>query len=197
MCSTLASWYGAPMTSDLVTNVVSVYLSASEDEVNEGMDWYPSVNRTLIQKGIDPWIGGGIFAAYSINTPWYRNWDMAMGTLLTDMPRTDTLSISIRFACDILLGNHPMDVYAKSAPKLSAFTAAIADPDASTVAVIDRHARNIAFGQPLKRRVNRKDFRLANEAYCEAAELSGIPVHAMQAITWVSWRNRLGKGWYG
>lgn len=180
------------MTPDTL-NIVNTYLRATDAEVSHGMRWYTDAHNDVISTGADPWVGAGIFAAYSINTPWYRNWDMAMSTLRANEPRTDTLGISVQFACDILLGAHPLDVYAKSAPKLAAFTAAIADPFNSTIAVIDRHARNLAYGYPTgKSSPGKREFYAISDMYAEAADYAGIHINQMQAITWVAWRRIIG-----
>lgn len=175
--------------SPCVENIINVYLHATDSEIEHGMRWYDDAYNDVVSTGADPWTGAGIFAAYSINTPWNRNRELALGTLITGMPRTDTLGISVRFACDILLGAHPMDVYAKSAPKLSAFTNAIADPAGNQIAVIDRHARNLAYGFVTgKSSPTKREFYAIADLYTVAADTVGITVNQLQAITWVAWR---------
>lgn len=177
-----------------VEHVLNSYLSATDSEVAHGMRWYGDAYNDVNLTGSDPWVGAGVFAAYSINTPWDRNREMALDTLVTGTPRTDTLGVSVRYAGRILDGEHPMDIYRKSAPKLSAFTRAIAEPlGDEAIAVIDRHARNLAYGAVIgKSGVGKREFATIAGLYAVAADYAGVHVNQLQAITWVAWRRRLG-----
>lgn len=185
------------MTTDPMSNIIHTYLSASPSEVTEGMSWYSHVNEQVsnlcAMAGIPVMSGAGIVAAYSINTSWKRNWELAFDTLRGE-PRTDSLGISVVFVNRILNGEHPLEVFGSSALKIRAFSSAIAEPLSSTTAVIDRHARDVAHGQVVgaNKKVRKTEYNALSSAYSEAAELAGIHVNQMQAITWLAWRRKIG-----
>lgn len=175
-----------------IENIIFHYLSATDSEHSEGMRWYDDANA--IARRLSPsdvWRGAGVIAAFSPMTPWPRNLELAESSLLSGIARTDTLGNSTRAAQRIIDGEHVFDVL--KGDKTRAFAAAIADPANSTIATIDRHAYNIAMGtmegQP---KIGKRIFRELSDAYVGAANLAGIGVPQMQAITWVAFRNRKG-----
>lgn len=172
-----------------VDNIIHHYLLATDDEMNQGMTWYDDAHNLALELSPnDVWRGAGVISAYSPLTPWWRNVELATDSLRTGVAATKTLPNSVRCAQLILDGLHPLDVL--KGDKTRAFAAAIAEPDKSTIATIDRHAFNLAMGtmhgNPV---IGKKAFRTLSAAYVEAAELAGISVAQMQAITWVVFRN--------
>lgn len=178
------------MLSDYTANILNVYMRASSDEYEHGMNWYPGVHELALNwaRG-DVWKGAGVIAAYSPLTPWWRNMELAMYSLYHNCPRVDALSNSWRAANRILHGEHTLDVL--RGPKVRAFAISIADPDTQSVTV-DSHAHSIAIGEHLFTRHSKLNVTTRNDiirAYIESARYAGIRVSAMQAITWTVWRN--------
>jgi hypothetical protein len=101
-------------------------------------------------------------------------------------------------AVRILAGENPLAVL--SGDKTVAFYKLLSGVDADAV-VIDGHAFNIARGEwevfrqregytpSSAGRINASRYRLTAQAYREVAELVGEPAHAVQATTWIHWRN--------
>jgi hypothetical protein len=95
-----------------------------------------------------------------------------------------------------LTGAAPLDVL--SGPKTRAFYGLLSGRDCDAV-VIDGHAFNIARGAcspirggaPAAAAVTKARYRKAAAAYREVADLVGEPPHAVQAATWIFWREAL------
>jgi hypothetical protein len=172
-------------------NIIDTYLRATEDEIAEGISWYDDTRALAIEwANGDVWKGAGVIAAYSPNTDWDRNLELAKDSLLTGVARTDALGMNVRKAQAILDGNEPLAVL--NGPKTTAFASAIANPN-SPLVTVDSHAYSIAIGKwtpTSKAKFGIRVYRSISEAYVECAELTGYSVSQFQAITWVSWRNR-------
>lgn len=178
--------------SELHLNIMSEYLRATDAQYTEGMEWYDNAHNIAldIAKG-DAWKGAGVLAAYSINTKWNQNLKLAQTAFANGKAPTNTLGYNWRTAQRILNGEHPLDVL--NGPKTRAFCSAIASPSTSTIATIDRHAYNIAMGtMDPNPSFTKKVFNTISDAYVECAEMAGISVCQIQAITWVSFRTRKG-----
>lgn len=178
-----------------VMNILAMYLRATDAEVASGMSWYDDAHALALDlTGGDAWKGAGVIAAFSPLTPWDRNVFLAR-TLFENggVMEGGTLKNSINAAVRIYNGEHTLDVL--RGDKVRAFASAIADPANSTIATIDRHAYDIAMGAyhtDDTRKIGKRVFRELSDAYCEAAELAGISVAQMQAITWVAHRRIKG-----
>lgn len=174
-----------------VENILSVYLHASDAHVQSGMDWYSDANALALELSpADAWRGAGVIAAFSPVCPWTRNVKLARMAFETGIATGHT-KVMCSQAQRILDGEHTMDVL--KGEKVRAFASAIADPENSTIATIDRHAHDIAMGRRYsdeERNVGKRIFRDLSESYSIASELAGISVAQMQAITWVAWRDR-------
>jgi hypothetical protein len=176
-----------------LTNIVYWFLAATEAEIAEGTEWYRGAHALALELSPDDvWRGAGILAAFSPLTPWTQNVILARRLFENDgIMEGGTLANSINAATRIYNGEHPLDVL--KGDKTRAFCAAIADPEGSTIATIDRHAFNIAMGTVEGNpKVNRGMFRNLSDAYVEAAELCGVSVAQIQAITWVAFRRWKG-----
>lgn len=183
------------MANHYVTNIVHTYLQGTPEEIAEGAHWYDKQNalcRELCPDNV--WRAAGVIAAYSPLTPWWRNRELAIDSLITGIARNDSLGMNVRAAQRILDGEHTLDVL--KGDKVRAFASAIADPDNSTIATIDRHAHDIAMGRVFDnhtRKIGKRVFRTLSDAYCDAADMLGHSVAQTQAIVWVIWRNRLPR----
>lgn len=174
------------------TNIVDVYLRATEDDIIEGMNWY-SYAHTLAHEWAngDVWKGAGVIAAYSPLTPWYRNMQLAQTSLFWNGARTDSLGNSVRAAQRIIEGEHPLDVL--KGLKTRAFASAIATNGQTELVTIDSHAYSIAVGIPVpvkKAKIGVRLYRELSAAYCDVSDMTGYAPAIIQAITWISWRNR-------
>ena len=120
---------------------------------------------------------------------------------LYDNPRAQVPTYcqeNVRKALRCLKGEAPFEVL--GGPKVRAFYGLLSGTDLDAV-VIDGHAINICRGIPYgirdlppAARVTERRYRVATAAYREIGELVGAPAHAVQAVTWVHWRNLLTQG---
>ncbi len=172
-------------------NIINVFLSASDADYHDGMTWYPRARDLALELCPDDALrGAGIIAAFSPNTLWHHNIVLARRFVASGgtMDR-GTLSASIAKARAIYNGAPVLETL--NGQKTVAFASAIAYPETSTVATIDRHAYNIAMatniGDP---KIGVRVFRYLSNCYVSAAEYAGISVAQMQAVTWVAHRNR-------
>lgn len=176
-------------SSTAVLNIMSVFLRAKESHIREGMEWYSKAHELALSLSPgDAMRGAGVIAAYSPMNRWERNRQMAINTFATGIAYGHTKTM-VSCAQRIHDGEYALDVL--KGDKTRAFASAIADPEHSTIATIDRHAHDIAAGRIFPdngRNIGKRVFREFSAAYVEAAELAGIGVAQMQAITWVAWR---------
>ncbi len=181
------------MTSETVTNILSVYLSATDEQHAEGMTWYDDAHALALSLSPgDVWRGAGVIAAFSPMCPWNRNVALAVSAFESGIATGHTVA-NCRSAQAILDGTPTLEVL--KGDKTRAFASAIADPAGSTIATIDRHAHDVAMGRQFtdsERKIGKRVFRTLSDAYVEAADLAGISVAQIQAITWVAWRVRIG-----
>ena len=176
-----------------VDNIISTYLRATDAQHDAGMSWYDDTHAfaSELSPG-DVWRGAGVIAAFSPVCPWPRNVELARNAFLTGVATGHT-AMFCGFAQRILDGELTLDVL--KGDKTRAFASAIADPANSTIATIDRHAHDIAMGRihtDKERKIGKRLFRTLSDAYVESAELVGVSVAQIQAITWVAWREMHG-----
>lgn len=182
--------------TDYVMNILTRYLSATDDEYAKGMSWYDDAHALALSlTPNDVWKGAGIIAAFSPLTPWNRNVELARTLVESNgMMSGGTLVNSIRAASLIYKGEHTLDVL--KGDKTRAFASAIADPSGCTIATIDRHAHDVAIGSydfnDSTRKIGKVVFRNMSNAYCEAADYAGMGAPQMQAITWLAHRRVKG-----
>jgi hypothetical protein len=187
----------------LTDNVVSLYRAASPDSINEGLAWYDEANEfARALDGMRFHRAAGIMAALSPLSAWANNkrktakFYAQNGVVQWDGTKNGIgLSNNVRKAERIWSGEDALDVLV--ADKTRNFFLSIVEPNSlSLVPVIDRHAFDIANGyvgndssrQSLGRKAVYEQYA---EAYREASRRVGVPVHHLQAITWVEWRKRL------
>lgn len=145
----------------------------------------------------------GIIAALSPLNGWTNNLRKAKAviskrgriTVVRGMPNGIGLGGNVEKAIKIYNGADPLNVL--KGDKVTAFYRTILDPTGDIDPVIDRHAFDIAVGEPTneKRRqvLSRKGvYEEFAHVYREAAKVAGIGSAQMQAITWVAWRDALG-----
>lgn len=174
-----------------VTNILTVWNRATEDQLARGRTWYQTANdvATLISEG-NTRAGAGVLAALSPQKSWDANVKLATDTLANGEARGH-----VRNALDkaerIMLGEDPLSVLPADS-KTWNFFRAIIDPEDAEAVVIDRHAHDLAVGE----RYGECDRGLSNKrryatlalAYRNAANrIDEIP-SVVQAVTWVVWR---------
>lgn len=183
-------------------NILAVYRGARPEQIAAGLQWYADA-RTFalsISKG-DVIKGAGVIAALSPQTSWAQNMTLASRAFVEGFASGQTGDNCTK-ANRILSGESPDEVLgwnnpkAKSGHKVRNFFRNIVNPTGPEC-TIDRHAFNIAVGFVSEKgaigqlsRVGQYD--LFADTYRAVAELVGIPVAALQAITWVVWREAIG-----
>lgn len=177
--------------SPSVDNIIHSYLRASEAIVADGMTWYPRARDFCLTLDENLPKAAAIVAVISANTGWNANMTLArkayMGDLRVGFPD------KVRKVERIMAGETPQSVV--RGQKVESFFACIVNPDANMPAVIDRHAFDIAVNtrhRDAKRLIGKAVYREFQAVYAAAADMAGITVPQMQAITWVEWRYRHG-----
>lgn len=173
-------------------NILKVYRQATGSQYGEGIEWYPKAHDLAmdIANG-DIWKGAGVIAAFSPLTPWWRNKELAADSLRTGVARTDTLGNSSRAAQRIIDGEHTLDVL--KGIKVRSFAENIVSKGVSDICTVDVHAYSIAVGRPVPSSVmkmNKTQYREIAECYARAAKREGLYVPQIQAVTWVTWRDK-------
>jgi len=186
-----------------VENVISVYLAATDDEVSEGMAWYPDAGCFAETLAGDFWHrAAGVIAALSPMSDWDNN--MAKAEQLYRQNGEGSgcgLYRNVAKAIAIYNGEDALDVL--GGDKVRSFYLNIVEPDGDhQTVVIDRHAFDIAVGcvtDDKSRSVlaRKGEYDRFSDVYRKAALLAGIGASQMQAITWVAWRNGKGTTWLG
>lgn len=175
----------------LVTNVIGSYLRATDSMVDDGMTWYPRARDFCLTLDENLPKAAAVVAVISANTSWKANMTLArkayMGDLSVGFPD------KVRKVTRIMDGESPETVV--SGQKVESFYACILNPDENMPAVIDRHAFDIAVDKrhgSENRPLGKKAYAAFQACYAEAAELAGITIPQLQAITWVEWKDRNG-----
>jgi hypothetical protein len=178
-------------------NVLRAYRAATDEQRQEGIDWYRNAHGAAasLDPG-DPARAAGVIAALSPRVAWARNLELAAHAYQQGRA-WGTLGRSCRAADAILAGADPRMVL--TGPKVRAFFTLINDPDDAETVCVDRHAIDVAVGMRLDEldrsawyRLDRSELyeRFAG-CYRRAAARLGVLPGQVQAVTWVSWRERL------
>lgn len=174
-------------------NIVEVYRRASDAEREAGMTWYNDAhNLALDLSPNDVWKGAGVIVALSPLKSWNLNMRLARMAFDTGIA-TGNIGQHNDKAQAILDGLHALDVI--KGDKTRNFCIAIATNGESDIAVIDRHAHDIAMGKVFTdstRNITKSLYRRMAMHYGEAAKEVGVSVNQLQAITWIRWRNEKG-----
>jgi hypothetical protein len=184
----------------LLDNISAVYEDASEEEVQNGKQWYHVAHRfaaglARLHDG-DTGRAAGVIAALSPQVSWERNMSMAT-SVYREQPVIGQTGINIEKAKRIYEGEDPLEVL--GGKKTRAFYTNISFPDNSGVVTIDRHAVAIALGE---RDINREHSNLLRRkgnyeelerAYKTAGFRYFLKGSEIQAVTWLVWRDRHGE----
>ncbi|WP_211266908.1 DUF7178 family protein [Nonomuraea candida] len=176
-----------------VNNIIRVFDSASQDQLERGINWYRTANQlaTMISGG-NTVAGAGVIAALSANKSWSENTKLAARAFLKGEP-SGHVGDAVKKATRIMAGESPR-VVLPMASKTGHFFRCIADPTDSDAICIDRHAHDIAVGERYgnaDRGLGSKGrYALLADVYREAASRLGYLPQTVQAVTWVVWIER-------
>lgn len=173
-------------------NVVACLERATPAEFQNGMYWYPRAHDFARDLDTDVWRAAGVIAALSAQKEWNLNTRLASNAYSTGIVKGNT-GVQNAKAQRILDGNYsPDEILAiLNGDKTRQFCNAIATAGNSDIAVIDRHAHDIAMGRVFPNRgrsIGKRLYRTMAMHYSEAAKECGISVAQIQAITWVTWK---------
>lgn len=177
-----------------VRNIISVWSVASQDQFDQGRQWYEQAHQTarMLADG-DVKVGAGLLAALSPQTAWWLNVELACDAFETGNATRHTTDSTSK-ANRILAGEDPENVLPMQR-KTGQFYRCILDPDDPVAVCIDRHAYDIAVGIPLgewsRGLSSHGRYALLAHCYREAAQHIGQIPSVVQAVTWVAWRDSI------
>lgn len=177
-------------------HVMEIFILSTRDEKQAGMAWYNTAQDIAKEiSGGDISRGAGVLAAMSPMTRWPQNVKNAK-RIFAGETHGISLPTSERKAIAILNGADPISTL--NGDKTVAFYSNIVDTENPLgYCTIDRHAHDIAVGARLSnnhpsRNMTGKRYKDFVSCYQECAITLGIGAPQLQAITWVSWRNKFG-----
>ena len=171
-------------------NILNIYRRASVEQYQQGIDWYPSAREFArsLDKNVNR--AAGVIAALSPQCNWGRNQELAIRAYRDGFASGHTGS-----QCDkvnaILAGADPLITL--GGKKTTAFYQNIIDPYSYPITV-DGHSFDVAVGMRTgdwaRKILARKGvYESFEKMYREIANLFNLPGPAMQAVTWVTWRD--------
>lgn len=177
-----------------VQNIIDTWGDASAEQRTQGRLWYTNAHdlADMMTEG-DVRKGAGLLAALSPQTSWPLNVELAQNAYETGRP-SGHLGDALAKAAKILAGADPTEVLPMDR-KTGHFYRCILDPADADAVCIDRHAHDIAVGEEYGARDRglsaKGRYALIAHCYREAAQrLDELP-SAVQAVTWVVWRDKL------
>jgi hypothetical protein len=171
---------------DQVRRILSAYSAATPQEMAEGAVWYPNARELAYELAEEYVMGAGVIAALSPQIQWDRNIDLARDAF-NDWFHGQ-VGDAIGKARSIMQGRDP-DVVLPRGKKTWHFYHCILNPSTPDHVTIDRHAAHIALGSATAK-IGVKLYREVAESYYEASKVIGRPPAEVQAVTWVSIRNK-------
>ena len=199
-----------PFTSTaFVSNILSVYYSASITERIEGTEWYCAAQRIASgfseQYGVSLQTAAAVMAVLSPQKAWTKNIDEASRVLdmfsrtlsaaeASKTPKLFCTGAQRAKLLQILSGEKTAEEVITS-PKVLAFYCGILTGGQTDSVCVDGHAVNIAnegtrrIGISAAKTPTPKQYLAYAEAYREAGCIVGLTGTQMQAVTWVTYRN--------
>lgn len=183
-------------------NILSVYNQATDDEVEDGLNWYLFAKYEC-QKMADKYelplhIGVGVVAALSPTNKWERNLADAHAMCRTFVeggyvedcnPCTYKAMRDKAWSILVDIKDRENTALTLNGPKITDFYHCILGED---TCVIDGHAWCIAHKDrrtmqevPFIGKAKRLELQ---QAYLEAAQNHNLKAYEMQAITWLTWK---------
>lgn len=176
-----------------VANILAVFNGASDDVMASGIGWYPAAHAFCQSLDDNVTRACAVVAVTSPNTSWSANKTFARKAYTNRSGLGMGFPDKVDKVNRLFAGENPYDVV--KGPKVTPFFLRILDPySTDIVPVIDRHAQDIADGQrALKRNAPRgMRYNVYAAAYLEVARIVGLPAHAVQAVTWETWKEAHG-----
>ena len=174
-------------------NIIDTYERATDAQLMAGENWYfaaLALAEDLADRHNLPVENVAYaIAAFSPVTDWITNQIATSEVCATGFTRFQS-GANIDKANRCLAG----ELTALRGPKVERFALAIVNPLGDTTACIDRHAFSIWMGTKqtdIQQKVlaRKGAYELVADAYAEAARILDVPVHTLQAVTWVVWRD--------
>jgi hypothetical protein len=186
--------------SDILTNTREVFTSATRDQYEQGLAWYRTANgegKRLARLYKVPLARAcETIAALSPSVAWDRNLyeaSLVLEAAVThaECPTVSTYGPMKQIAWNVARGEARLTDVCKG-PKVRAFADNLTRPDASSEVTIDRHAVACACGTPdvPNAGLTALWYRRIAEVYRTLAEETGLRPCEVQAIVWVTWRDR-------
>jgi len=177
-----------------VANIIASYESATEIQLLAGESWYESALYLAEELGdkhdLEPINVAYAIAALSPQKDWITN-----QVAIIELCETGTTRFQSRINIDKARRCLAGQLSSLRGPKVERFALAIMNPLGDTVACIDRHAFSIWMGTKqtdiqIKVLQRKGAYELVADAYAEAAKILDVPVHIVQATTWVVHRDK-------
>lgn len=178
-----------------VRSIVSTFRDADADTMARGLNWYADAHDIAHEIGRGDVVrGAGVIAALSPQKRWDVNVDMAR-----QFVRKGTAGHTednVNKARRIMGGEDPADVLRKG-PKTFNFYHNILRPEDPQYITIDRHAHDVAVGQPYgdsNRGLSAMGrYNHFSDAYRMATGKVGLEIpNQVQGVTWEHWRKTQG-----
>jgi len=181
-----------PDHDTMVLNVLAFYAEATADERADGFAWYAAAyeaaENIARRTGLDVAVVVAVIAVLSPQKLWEENivWAeqvCAAHVAGQPLPRRG-LGNSLRRAAIALTGDLSDVLRESGSLKVRNFYLSIMGVPGA--ACVDRHALRIVMGDPMVTPPGMSDgrYRLAAEAYCDAARELRVGVRHVQAVTW-------------
>lgn len=172
-----------------VDNILATFRRATVAHYQEGINWYQNTQDFAREMDSNVDRAAGIIAAFSPQCNWPRNQELVERMYASGIATGHTGAQCAK-ATAIFDGADPLKVL--GGRKTTHFYINIMDPYSQKV-TIDGHAFDIAVGMQTgewaRKALKRKGvYQSFEDAYRAAAVLFNLPPAAMQAITWVAWR---------
>jgi len=175
-------------------NIIDSYESATDTQLLAGESWYEQalyLAEDLADKHQIESVENVAYAiaALSPQKDWITN-----QVAIIELCETGTTRFQSRINIDKARRCLAGQLSALRGPKVERFALAIVNPLGDTTACIDRHAFSIWMGTKqtdiqIKVLQRKGAYELVAEAYAEASKILDVPVHIVQATTWVVWRD--------
>lgn len=190
-------------TRRAVANILAIYLDAPALTQEAGRQWYAEARAQCVdfarRHRLKADAVAGAAAAISPGLRWESTFAHLAALRRDERAPVPTYCREfVLRALRCFAGEDPRAVLA--GPKVTAFYELLAGRNMAAV-VIDGHAWNIARGEcvtfrdsedyraPAAAKLTARRHRVATAAYREAAEVLGEAPHAVQACTWIHWKN--------
>lgn len=185
-----------PVThGDMVTNLSAVLQSATDDQLSEGMLWYPSAFDTVADMAarhdVTHSVAAGVVAALSPRTFWSVNVAAADYMLATNGEHYEsTLWANHNRALNVMRGADPLTAWSDRAPKIRSFYRNLCgDTSAVTVDVWAALAALTAQNDPARVLPRVGAYEAVSGAYRALAGTVGVDPCTAQAQVWVTIRH--------